>query len=245
MKTKLLLSFLCLWAVACGDETSRPEVVTKLRAIGVNADQPVSSPSTDPAAPKTITLTLFYLLGVNETAAVSYFQDQTTNSALLVQEQQVSIADPTTYKETAFDNFKVVEAKATITVPVLTLTVATQMKYGFKIQSGSEEEAVIGYLPLYPEGSPELAFTTPTVQIASPADGATISNDLDITATYTNPNNEDLKFGWFASTGEIKNRRAKNTHWSALAGGKQTLLMTVRGKKSRAFSYHAVHVTVQ
>ena len=64
-------------------------------------------------------------------------------------------------------------------------------------------------------------------------------------ASVDNDNDEELRVGWFTSKGKIKNRRAKSTKWETGGSGKQTLLLTVRGRKSGAFVFATQEVVVE
>jgi hypothetical protein len=121
-----------------------------------------------------------------------------------------------------------------------------RVRYGFLVQSGSEEEKVVGDVVMLAPGEPELSWSAPTAQIENPADGATIPNgDFELNANVSNPNQESIKLGWYVSSGEIDNRRAKAASWKEFASGPQTIILTVRGKKSRTFSYSVRNIIVE
>lgn len=254
---RTLLSLLVLASGGCGGGGDvRQESVIKLRALGVAANPVVAAWSADAAAPAEVELTINAALPLGTTATVVPFRDPRQKAALTYDEADITI-DPASIKHTAVGGLTLFEAKAKVKVPTLAAAVAARalkpgssgaaLNYGFLITAGTEEERVVGNVLAYAAGSPELAWKAPTGEITEPAENAVLSPEEKgaIKAAIGNANGEELKVGWFTSGGEITNRRAKETTWLRPASGPQTLILTVRGKKSRGFSMKVIPITTQ
>jgi hypothetical protein len=252
-------SFALLFAfAACGGGADvRQEVIGKLRALGVAAN-PVTAAWSEGDTPNVVELTVYAALPVAQIAVtVAAYKDPRQTALLTYPEDQIMV-DQSSLKITPSGALNLVEFKAKVAVPTLAQATAArairsgssggQVNYGFRIDAGSEEELVTGTFMAYAAGAPELALATPTVDIVEPAAGGVLPQHERgaLKATVGNVNGEDIKLGWFVSGGEVTNRRAKETLWKHPEGaGPQTVILTIRGKKSRAFSMKVVNVSTQ
>ncbi len=244
MLLKLLtFAFLPPWILSCNSEESRQEKVDKLRAIGVS-----STPLT--ASPGSVVTLIYYLAGPSGlTLNAQIFSDSNSSVGL----QSPATIDQSSTKETNFGNLSLYQITGTVTIPqqariLLSNYFPVRSRYGVRVTSQTgEDQKIVGDILVYPEGSKELQYVTPSVSIQNPAaqtlpSGATQPVEL----VYNPVNNENFRVGWFVSGGEIKNRRAKSTEWTVPSDkGSHTLIATIRGLKSSAFSLKVMQVNVQ
>jgi hypothetical protein len=246
--TLSILAALCLFA--CGEEDDRQENLLKLRGIGAVSNPLVSVPSVDPAAPLKVELTVYTALPIGETATVEAFEDEFSPYVANLSVSDIAV-DTGSLIYQSYPGFQIMTFKATLNVPIAQRFKRTngagQAKYGFLIKSGSEVEKLVGTFLVYPEGSPELSYTNPEVNLVTPTEGLSLKSAIDVnmTAELTDKNDEDLKLGWFASGGKVKNRRAKSTSWETPGVGEHTVIFTARGRKSRGFAMQIVKVKVE
>ncbi len=244
-KIFLFLSFLLL--LSCSEDKDRQEVIDKLRGIGSITSPLVSTPSLIGQPPEKVEVTVHLALPLGKTVTVEPYKDQETFSAILLEEDQIAVKSGT-IKYAPYADFQVVSFKADLTVPIAEfftpLGGAGQVRYGFLVKSGTDEEKVIGNFLVYPENSPELSWTSPQITVEKPIDESTVKaeSEIEIKASLVNSNDEDLLVGWLVGGGEIKNRRAKETKWKTPGVGKNTLIATVRGKKSRGFGIQIIEI---
>lgn len=249
MKTTLMLLF-SFFFFGCGGDEDRQENLFKLRGFGSASNPLVSLPSTDVTAPRKVELTVYAALPVGETATVEPYEDEASPFFANLTVADIAI-DTASFVYQTYPGFQILTFKASLNVPFAQRFVRTagagQARYGFLIKSGSEVEKLVGNFLVYPEGSPELAWTNPTVSLVTPIEGLSLKaeSDVGLTATFTDSNAEELKLGWFASGGKVKNRRAKSTSWETPAAGDHTVIFTARGKKSRGFAMQIVKVKVE
>ena len=250
----VLLLSLAAWFFSCGEEEERQETLTRLRGIGVVSAPLVSAPSTV-ASPKTVDVTIYVAIPTDATiTGAESFMDDPTFGAYMVTAEDMSInLSGVTY--TDYDGFRLAQFTTTITVPLEAIFQAInpaftgiQMRYGVKVSTADDEEFVAGSFLVYTEGSSELDWQSPSVSITSPQQAQVFQTGevVDLEATITNPNDENIKLGWFSTDGNIQNRRSNSTQWTAPSeAGTYTLLLTIRGKSSRGFGLNAVQVTVE
>lgn len=248
---KYALSILtALVFLSCGGDEDRQENLFKLRGLGAASNPLVSLPSVDPAAPRKVELTVYVALPLGETATVEPFEDTTSPIIANLSVSDIAI-DPASMVYQDYPGFQILTFKASLNVPVATRFFRTkgagQAKYGFLIKSGTEVEKLVGNFLVYPDGSPELNYLSPEVSLVTPTEGLSLksASDVDLTATLVDKNDEDLKLGWFASGGKVKNRRAKSTTWETPGVGDHTVIFTARGKKSRGFVMQIIKVKVE
>ena len=226
--------------VACGSTTDRPDVITKLRALGVE-QTPVNAKPGD-----TVNLT-FYLAG--------YASTLMTPQVLLDTQARYSIPVAVTPidtvpSETPIGSLSLYSYRASFTVPTtdaVKLLVAKQgyarLRYQVKFAASGDDENVVGDTVVYAALSPQLSWTAPKIEITSPtATGATGS--VALAGSIVGSGDESHLVSWLVSAGTVKNRRAKITLWESVPKGTHTVFMTVRGRKSGAFAIKSQEVTV-
>lgn len=251
MKIVLLTASLA-FAAACGGASDRPEVLDKLRALGASASPLVSTPSTTGEAARTVELTVYTVLPEGHAAEIAPYKDQETLAAVMLEESEIAV-QPASIAYEKHAGLQVMSFKALLAVPAAERFARTggagQVRYGFRVTdtSDGEDEKIIGNFLVYPQGAPELAWEHPKVSVTNLADAGKLAADSEVavTAALVNPNTEELTVGWFASGGEIANRRAKETTWKTPGAGPQTLLVTVRGKKSRGFGWQVLTLNAE
>ena len=243
----ILVSIILL---GCGGEEDRQENLFKLRGLGAISNPLVSLPTTDPTTPRKVELRVYAALPIGETATVEPFEDDGSPFFARLSVGDISI-DTASLAYQAYPGFQIMSFTASLSVPVAETFARTkgagQVRYGFLIKSGNEVEKLVGNFLVYPEGSPELNWVNPEVALENPTEGLSLKSgsDVSISAALTDKNDEDLKLGWFASGGKVKNRRAKSTSWETPGAGEHTVIFTARGKKSRGFAMQIVKVKVE
>lgn len=247
--SKFILSLVGLVLVSssltgCGGDEERYEDIKKLRAFGASTLPVISEPSTE-AAPRMLTITVFAAVPLGETVTAEPYDDERSPTLSL----PVTITGGGTY--TDYSTFRVFSVQATQAVPAAFIFDTprgkqpfARLRYGIRLVSGSESENVVGNSLIYPAGSAELARVAPTVAITKPA-LVDVSGTEDLEGAVTDSAEENMRIGWFASDGEIKNRRAKITEWATPSAGPATLILTARGMKTGAFAFQVMDVNVQ
>ncbi len=243
-------------APGCGNEdANRYERVNKLRAIGV-ATNPVVLAAPAPGATGSVELTVFAALPKGGTVNAAPFVDEVSPYGIPL---QISL-DPATAATQSFAALDVYSVKATATVGPLTPQQEAilqgereqglgklTMRYAVKLDSGDESETIVGNILVYPAAAPETSFQPLTVTIAEPLANATISTGpkQSLSGSIAKPQEENIKIGWFVSSGKVNNRRARETKWEPVDAGSQTVIMTARGLRSGSFAMKAVDVTAE
>ncbi len=243
----LLVIGLAATALAgCNEDQERYETIEKLRAIGAATLPVVSEPSTE-AAPKIVTITVFAAVPLGQTVTAEPYDDAAAVN--LVSFPVTIVPGSEVYEEHA--TFRIFSVQATQFVPPNSVFLSplgtppyVKLRYGIRLVAGDESENVVGSSLIYPAGSPQLARLAPTIAITKPTD-ADVSGTEDLEATITDPENENMRVGWFASDGPIKNRRAKTTEWETPGAGPATLIVTIRGRDTGAFAFKVLEVNVQ
>jgi hypothetical protein len=246
------LALLCVGALVtgCDGDSERPEKLDKLRGLGVQATPLVASPSVDGETPKTVELTVYASLPIGQTATVAAYADEESFLSVNTPADQIAV-DEASIKYDEYPGLQIMSFKAKVPVPTASDMArfggSGNVRYGFVLNAGDEEEKMVGNFLVYPEDAPQLAWTNPDAAVSAPIDGGTVSSggESDLKADLADPNGEDLKVGWYVTSGEIKNRRARNTIWKEPDAGPQTVILTVRGRQSRGFAMKAFSVTAQ
>ena len=244
--TVLILGFL----TTCGRGGPRQEDLDKLRTLGVSAN-PISAPPSDaPGASKTVELTVYAAVPIGATATVLPYKDSVPGSGLQLSESDIAIQSGTEqYKD--LNGIRLYSVKALVNVPTTAVMQkiglnGVQVKYGFRITSGSSKENIVGTFMMYPPNAAQLKWQAPTVDISAPVDGATVgAGDIDLTGTATTANGEDLLVGWFVTKGDVSNRRSRSTSWSISDTGTQTVILTAHGTSSRGFAIKTINITTK
>ncbi len=238
---------------SCGDDSARPEVLDKLRVIGVGT-APVASAPAAAGATQNVTLTAYAVVPKGETVTIGTFDDEVSPLNYTVPASQVTVTQPQATDYTDLGAFQLVKATATVPVPTEDVfnrfpnsNKGVRVRYGLTIVGAKKTEYVVGSFMTYKAGSPELLWQAPAVDIEKPTDQESLSipkKGLEMIGKVTNPNDEETKVGWYVSSGEIENRRAYATKWREAKDGKQTVILTARGKKSKAFTLKVIEVNV-
>lgn len=269
---KLILALLAFFSIACNDDTEPQERVQKLRAIGVGSSPLVAVPSVaGQVASVSLSFFVVAPLGetvsfenykdeagryaiVTDVSLDAATQTSTAYAKFAVHSIKGSVNLPTAEEATrtvtkvtlddpdasrALDDDEGEKIALNATLGVVPLA---RIRYGVIARAGRETEKIVGNIPVYAP-TPELPtyqnlkinLTTPQANSAFGAKGR-IALDLE------NPNDEKVRIGWFVSSGKVKNRRARDTEWSEVDGGAQTIIATARGMRSGAFEYQVVDV---
>ena len=238
-----------IFLLSCGNENDEQESINKLRTLGIETTPLVTSPSSA-SSPRSLTLTVYVAVPFNETVTVSKFTDQKTSHAILLTESDYNIvAGSESY--TTLNGFQLFTFKATVNVPQAEAFKSRggsgQIRYGFNLKSASNSENIVGNALIVAENSPQLQWTKPKIILTKPIDKSSVPHDtdIDIQADLKNPNDEDLKLGWFVSGGDIGNRRAQSTIWKSPSPGLHTIIGTVRGRKSHGFAIQIINVKTE
>lgn len=238
MKNLFIILFLLVLS-SCNADSARPEVVDKLRAIGVKATPYVVSGSTP------VTLEVYSLVPLEQTVKQDVYEDDSSVLPILpissVSGDYTDLSSLRIYKATY----------SGVTLPLeddLLASNTMSLRYGMSLSASSgEEEKVVGNLVLHPSTSDLLAnnATPPEVTITGVEDGVSVPSSFDLNAEISNRNDESFKIGWYTTSGEIKNRRALSTSIEKMEAGAQTIVVTIRSKSTNAFAYKAIDVTVE
>ena len=243
---KILLLFSLLASLSCNDIDNHPERIEKLRAIGVETEQPAYSFSTADTV-NSVSLT-FYLLSNQKTDVTSESVSLEINKTLT--SPQVTLENITTAYED-YNQLRLIRITATATIPTEDQLVFSKtdntasISYALIINQGAEQEKVRGNVKIYrPDAIASIA--KPTVSITSPlANTAIPAGTINLKAETTNTNDESLRISWFVGDGEIEKRRATEAEWINMTGGVKTMVVTARGLKSWNFAYSVIETTVQ
>lgn len=254
-KAKLALLVLSLLNGSCSDEENRPELVDKLKAIGVKANPAISTGSS-PSESKKVRLTVYVLLLKEQTiSSVTAFKDDSSKFSIPL---DPSLGELTILTETAsysdFGPLKLysIEAEALVPqaalIPFKAYNGVAKIRYGIQIiDSLGEREDIVGDFLLLEEGDENLAWndSTPSIAFVKPEkdSGFSPGTDLDIQVKITKPRDEVIKVGWFVSSGKVKNFRDNTTVWEEPGSGEQALFVTVYAPKSKFFDFVQKKIT--
>lgn len=245
LKYNKIFLFLCL--LNCGGPDDRQEVISKVRGIGLIPVPLVNTPSTA-SHTKTVDLKV-YVAGVkHEAITFTSFQDQPTSSAYLLDSSQYEILSGTQSVESHNGlDLTTVTVRAQIPTADKLPPQGGKVRLGIRATGKTNQENLIGDFLVVPEGdSALLNLGSPTVEILSPSSSTVLKagETFNVIAS-TNIQDENLKFGWFVSAGEITNRRAIDTYWKLPSAGSHTLIVTVRGKDSLALGIQILDLIVE
>lgn len=218
---------------SCSEEEDRQETISKLRALGVEQSPVVAKPG------DTVTLT-FYMAGPPKLAPAA--TPVTDAAARYSDPILVTPIDPAT-QEVEVGPVSLYSFKATYVVPSDDKTLSRlgakgllKTRYAVKfVATNGDQETIVGDSLIYPLGSPQLLWTSPTISITKP--GTSVSTGkIDLEGSITSTGSESNKVAWFVSSGKLKNRKARTTQWEEASKGSQAIFFTVRGAKSGAFA---------
>ncbi len=240
--------FLLPLFISCGDSTDRPEDINKIRGLGLNSVPLVNSPSNSSKI-KTVDLTVYFAAPKEEIYTIEKFTDQSTSSAFLLNQSNYDIV-ANSQKIEKHSAFNIISFQAIAKIPTEQElpAVGGKVRVGFKIIGSKNTEIFIGDFLVVPESNTKLLNSkVPSISLTNPITGTILQNNsiINVKATPNNVNEEDLIVGWFVSSGEITNRRSINTYWETKNSGQNTLIVTLRGKKSLGFAMQILDFTVQ
>ena len=224
-------------ALSCDDAENTPELIDKLRAIGVEADQGSYTYSTAEAA---VTATLTFYLASNDTS------DLVVQELSLDDEEQLSLSEPVVTFDDKTD-FRIYFITVTAQIPTEDLLEFDDngeavIAYALGVSQGSEEERIKGRVKVY---QPGVSVAKPSIAITSPLDGGEAGGGLvNLTAELSAEYDENYRISWFVSSGVILKRRAIETEWEDMASGTRTILVTARGLSSGNFTYNIIEANI-
>lgn len=225
---------------SCNDDADRPEVINKLRALGVQ-QTPINAKPGDQvqltfylAGPKGLTLQPSVELDSDAKYSVPV---AVTPSNGAVSESDAGALALYSYQATLN-----VESSPGLDQSLVALGYG-KLRYKVKFEATSDDETIVGDTLVYPSGSPQLTWTGTDISLDKPA--ATTSRGIvNLESTVTSNGQESNRIAWFVSAGAVKNRRARITTWNISDAGPQTVIVTARGSKSGAFAIKTVSVTL-
>ncbi len=116
---------------------------------------------------------------------------------------------------------------------------AVNLRYGFILKAGSEEEKIVGNVAVaHPDSDDgKRTWQQPKVEIVEPT-GKSVgkASKVDVRLKISDAKPGQRKIGWFTSSGKFKNRRSTSTIWETGKMDKQLLIATVREKRSHGFA---------
>lgn len=241
---KLIATFLLVAITQCNGDQERPEVVNKLRAIGVASTPLASAPSTS-ASQNTASLTFHLVLPLAKTidSVENYVDTKSPYAAQIPLTINTASASYSDYSN--LRHYTITADAAIPEVIFLPGELFRSFRYALKVTADKEEEIIVGNLVVYPSDSEELDWKGAAITISSPVANSAISGETQLKAKINKSIDENLRVSWFASNGEIKNRRAAETTWDEYSAGTQTLILTVRGRKSGDFQLQIIDLTTQ
>lgn len=236
---KIVFVMMTLVLFACNDdEDNRFERIDKLRALGVTTS-PIGLTPAGSDGSQAMTLSFFLVAPLGSTLQFEPYEDEKSRFAIPV---KLSVAE-TSDKRTDYATFSIHQIDAVLTPPPAGLFPIPEdpgfvrLRYGLRVTAANEEEVIVGTAVLYANNTIRPSYQPLSVQIVTPESQGLLGNEATIAASVDNPNDENVKIGWFVSSGQVKNRRARQTIWSDIKGGKQTMIVTVRGLKSGTFAF--------
>lgn len=236
----MLTLAMTVWGlVGCQSFDEPFEKLSKLRGIGVASEPVLATPSTE-ADPHVVVLTVYVSVPLKQDVSVDTFTDKASVLALPAPNLKISL-DPTC---TDYSSLRLCSFQATFDVPTndilqLETKKAVRIHYGFHVTAKNQVENIIGDVLVVEADSTELDIIPLAIDVKEPLEADTLKrhHDTNIKAKITNNNDEDVKIGWFISAGALKNRRAESTTWKTGGDEGQTLIGTVRGKRTRSFAF--------
>jgi hypothetical protein len=262
MKLFLLLSILSL--LSCGDDEDRQEVVNKLRAVGVSAEPGIIVYSPNQLASNAIDLKAFFLLPKDKSlSSFTTFVDTSSKFSLpsptKIVDKEIYCNEKIEEKYTDLGPLKLCYIKALTTVPeslnfgiLKKFNGVVKMRYGFDIKEDKEQELIVGDYIVVTSDSKATSWKNHSVKISLPTNEITLdsskeTNEINIKATITKSFEEEVKVGWFISSGKVENFRAADTKWLLESSdkGEQTIVLGLYGTKSNFFTLDARKVVVK
>ena len=258
-KARFSFSPLLSWAslilgmAACNASSNKPELIVKMRPLGVSSSPVIAAPGDK------VHLTFHFALPAAETLETTVYEESDTTGAsvpapgvTLTNEQSVvDSVCPGHALRCTFASFDYAVLTAAFTVPdaaqlPMISGPSRRLRYSIHVSSASNATSVMGDLFVFAPGSPQLSGTPAAADIVEPAASAVSgAGDIPIQASITKYFEETATIGWFTGCGTIENRRAVATAWHTPESGSCTLVFTARGQDSRALAIRIKDYTVQ
>lgn len=235
----------------CGDMENRPEVVNKLRTVGVKVSKTIFD-KTDSASTSFQTEAVVLLPKDVKIKSVTSFRDP-RSQFYLYSELQI---DETSETYLTLGPLSLFTVKATGILPFVnedllrSFNGVANIRYGMQIRSeDNEEENIVGDIIFVAEDSPAISWKgkNPLITLAEPSDDTSLTSGetIKIRANITKPIDDLYKISWFVSAGEVKNYRSSTTEWLLPEPGEHLLLVAVHATRSRKFDYTYKQVKIQ
>lgn len=237
--------------LGCSDPKTRPETADKLKPILVlvnppaGADtplQPLSGASWQPPVLGQTVKLQFHFIGPADLAPLTLRTGEVEPRVLTVPFNNWTIASAVPHDYPGLRHVTIEAEGTTPTEADLAdywaqypgVTFA-RLRYTLIVSDGTRELPLAGDFVVFRDGNAlgarDNLFGS---SIDSPAaDEPVTDKKVTISSTLQFPEDENIKIGWYASAGEIKNRRASSTEWELPGSGEYTLILTVRGKEAR------------
>jgi hypothetical protein len=221
---------------------SRPETADKLKPVLVQVNAPAAGTPFDPPSwGETATLT-FHFIAPESQGDITAGSTAAEPAPLTFPIGPLAVNPPTV---TTYAGLKHVVVTASVAIPsaaewalispALAEAPFIRLRYRLLVNDGIREIPIVGDFPAYrTDDVPGAAATLSGSRIVTPTSGSQVGGELDVEAQIVNTQQEPVKLGWYASAGEIENRRAATSTWKLPGPGRYTLVFTVRGKTSRS-----------
>lgn len=226
----------------CSSDEERKEQIGKLRALGVEQSPVVATPG------QPVTLTFHLASPQAMTLSAASYRDTAARYGSVT---DVTLIDQTPVSQDlgALTHYTL---RAQFNAPNDAATTATiaragqaRVRYGLRVVDVSgDEETIVGDTLVYAADAPQQSWSSPTISIDQPID-ATIPSATALSATIQSAQGESNLVSWFVSSGKVKNPNARSSEWQEIGLGEQTLILTVRGRKSGSFAIKTATVTVR
>ena len=233
-----------------GNKDDPPEEINKLRALGVSSSKLTTIPSATLPL-ESITLTVHAAAPKGTKISVNTFVDKAAANAFPIETTLVPASES---YDTQYESIDLFTANIAFAVPPATVLKFRpgarfiSLRYGIELVAGSETEKIVGSIPIYEPGSPEIDGWKPlNIGISKPLVGATFGDDSEqeIEANLEKATDENVRVSWFVTGGLVKNRRAKTTKWQTPSKtGKHVIIATARGLRTGSFDIKPVEVNV-
>jgi hypothetical protein len=212
---------------SCSEPLERPELINKLRTLGVksqpavyNLAEPVdielivylTSPSADPLEISSYTEESYRYAPQVIGSLVDGSSQVSTHAALYVHEFRLLIPSDQVREQ-------------------LLISPLGNFRYSVLAVQGSEQEKIVGNIVGSLNPPPELT----EVSIVDDGISAAIG-EMAILGKLPEGLTSNYRISWLASGGEIANRRSLSTKWKEIPNTPQTLILTARGTRTGEFA---------
>ncbi len=219
--------FLLLTLVSCGEPLERPELINKLRTLGVKSQPAVYNL----AEPTDVELTVYLTSPSADSLEISSFTEESYRYAPQVSGTLVDgSAQVTAHAALHVHEFRLVIPKDQI-LQQLVESPLGNFRYSILAVQGAEQEKIVGNIVGSLNPPPELT----EVSILDEGIVAAIG-EIVIQGQLPAGLSSNYRISWLASGGEIANRRSLSTKWREIPNSPQTLILTARGTRTGEFA---------